>query len=257
MENFTTKKRLSNDNFFQEDDDVLNLSGNTITKGDGVTIVTAISGTTTLTNNSTNIQILTGTTGHTHYLPVVSTLSLGHPFKFKNESTGLWIIKSSGGNVVTTIATGLTIEIVCIGLNGTDETNWSVLISSTDSEIYIPITQPIISDNVMTLNCADRFECMFEGRTSVETLLITNDFTIEFSNETNTKLISLILNVSGTNAITFPSGVMCSNPSTNGIWNTGSRILTLASGSDKIVELQLIKYETSSKWLLKVGEEAE
>lgn len=119
--------------------------------------------------------------------------------------------------------------------------------------IDIPETQPVIDTGVMTLDCNNHWQAMFEGRTSVGTLVITDDFTIALSNASAAKLISLILTLTGTNQITFPNTVMCSNPSSKGTW--ANNVLTLASGTGVIVEFQLIWYASASKWQLKVSEE--
>lgn len=119
--------------------------------------------------------------------------------------------------------------------------------------LFVPSTQPVISTGTMTLNCTNREEAMFEGRTSTGTLTITDDFTIALSNTAGTKLISLILTLTGTNVITFPNTVMCSNPSTKGVWL--NNVLTMSSGTGAIVEFQFIWYASASKWQLKVGEE--
>ena len=124
-------------------------------------------------------------------------------------------------------------------------------------KIYVPGTQPSIVDgtpDTLTLNCTNREEASFEPRLSVGTLTIPSDFTVAFSNTTGTLLISIVLSLTGTVAITFPSDVLCSNPSSIGDWT--SNTLTLSAGTDDLIEMQLIRYSTNSKWLLKVAEVA-
>jgi len=126
-----------------------------------------------------------------------------------------------------------------------------------DLKIYVPGTQPAIDTALLTLNCINREEAMFEPRLSVGTLTIDSDFTIELTNSTSsTLLISAVFSLTGTVTITFPSDVLCSIPSSIGTWTTGAKTLALAAGTDDIIEMQLQRYSTNSKWLLKVAEVA-
>jgi hypothetical protein len=59
-------------------------------------------------------------------LPVVTTLRLGHQFRFINNSSGLVTVNSSGGNLVTTVAAGATVFVSCILITGTTAASWSV-----------------------------------------------------------------------------------------------------------------------------------
>ena len=119
--------------------------------------------------------------------------------------------------------------------------------------MYTPTTQPSIAATILTLNCNNYNSAMFEGRLSVGTLSINSDFSIAFSNTTGTKLVSLVLSLTGTRNITMPADVLVSNPSSVGSW-AGSPILELTTGTDDVIELQFLRYSTNSKWLLKVSE---
>jgi hypothetical protein len=100
-------------------------TGNPLSASSGATTATA-AGTTTLTVSSYTIQEFTGATTQTVVLPVVTTLRLGHQFRFINNSSGLVTVNSSGGNLVTTVAAGATVFVSCILITGTTAASWSV-----------------------------------------------------------------------------------------------------------------------------------
>jgi hypothetical protein len=100
-------------------------TGNPLSASSGATTATAV-GTTTLTVSSYTIQEFTGATTQTVVLPVVTTLRLGHQFRFINNSSGLVTVNSSGGNLVTTVAAGATVFVSCILITGTTAASWSV-----------------------------------------------------------------------------------------------------------------------------------
>jgi hypothetical protein len=100
-------------------------TGNPLSASSGATTATAV-GTTTLTVSSATIQEFTGATTQTVVLPVVTTLRLGHQFRFINNSSGLVTVNSSGGNLVTTVAAGATVFVSCILITGTTAASWSV-----------------------------------------------------------------------------------------------------------------------------------
>ena len=93
----------------------------------GYTATESAAGTTVLDVNSNIKQRLTGTATHIHQLPVTSTLTLGRVYEFVNDSTGIWTINSSGGNLVNAIAAGTTIIVMCISLSGTGAASWKVI----------------------------------------------------------------------------------------------------------------------------------
>ena len=82
-------------------------------------------GTTTLLNNATYQQFFTGTSMETVVLPVASTLFLGQAFLIKNDSTSTVTVKSSGLNVVQSMAPGSMSIVTCVQSSGTDATSWS------------------------------------------------------------------------------------------------------------------------------------
>jgi hypothetical protein len=90
----------------------------------GFSTTTTAAGTTTLTVTSNRQQFFTGSTTQTVVLPVVSTLSLGHPFRIVNRSTGAVTVNSSGGNAVIVLAAGTSVDLTCILITGTSAASW-------------------------------------------------------------------------------------------------------------------------------------
>jgi hypothetical protein len=98
----------------------------------GYTTTATAAGTTTLTVNSTFLQVFTGTTTQIITMPVTSTLVLGRRYKIINLSTGILTINSSGGNLITTVAPGQSIEIICIAITGTTASSWLTVLGIGD-----------------------------------------------------------------------------------------------------------------------------
>jgi len=90
----------------------------------GYTSTATASGTTTLTNASTQYQLFTGTLAQTVVLPVTSTLATGWTFHIVNNSTGSITINSSGGNLVCTLIPQATAMVTCIGITLTTAADW-------------------------------------------------------------------------------------------------------------------------------------
>jgi hypothetical protein len=90
----------------------------------GYTSTATAAGTTVLTNTSSQYQLFTGTLAETITLPVTSTLGTGWSFHIVNNSTGSLTVNSSGGNLVTTIISGLTAMVTCIGTTLTTAADW-------------------------------------------------------------------------------------------------------------------------------------
>ncbi len=123
----------------------------------------------------------------------------------------------------------------------------------------LPLSTPSIvlgTPNLLTLDMISLEQYMYEPRESVGTLSIGIDFTIALANAAYGKLISMILSLSGAGnrIITLPSDFLVSIPSTIGVW--AAPALTLTVGTDDIIEFQMIRYNTNSKWILKVSEVA-
>lgn len=122
--------------------------------------------------------------------------------------------------------------------------------------IYIPTTQPAIATDTLTTDLASYRQAIFEPRLSVGTRTINIDFNWLITNDTNNLLFAATLSLTGTIVITFESDVLCSNASSIGVWDSGTHELTLATGTDDIIEFQFLKDSTSGNWLLKVSEVA-
>lgn len=90
----------------------------------GYTSTATAAGTTTLTNTSSQYQLFTGSTTQTITLPVTSTLDVGWSFHIVNNSTGNLTVNSSGGNLVTTIISGVTAMVTCVGTTLTTAADW-------------------------------------------------------------------------------------------------------------------------------------
>jgi len=103
------------------------------------TTTATAAGTTTLTASSTLLQFFTGVTTQTVVLPVVTTLSLGQRYEIHNNSTGAITVNSSGGNLVATVAAGITTVCTCILITGTTAASWDADIQGFTTTL--PIAQ--------------------------------------------------------------------------------------------------------------------
>lgn len=90
----------------------------------GYTSTATATGTTVLTNTSTQYQLFTGTLGQTITLPVTSTLTTGWTFHIVNNSTGNLTVNSSGGNLVATVIPQTTAMVTCIATTTTTAADW-------------------------------------------------------------------------------------------------------------------------------------
>lgn len=125
-----------------------NLAANNLIPG--YTSTATAAGTTTLTIASTNTQIFTGSTTQTVVLPVVSTLTLGTPYKIVNLSSGVVTVQSSGANAIQAMQANSTLEVVSNATTGTDATVWHVeeyvpaASSQTGSGSLVRATSPVL-----------------------------------------------------------------------------------------------------------------
>ena len=90
----------------------------------GYTSTATAGTTTTLTATSTYNQFFTGSTTQTIQLPDVTTLALGWTFHISNNSTGTLTVTSSGGNTISTVLAGTSLQLVCIAITGTTAASW-------------------------------------------------------------------------------------------------------------------------------------
>lgn len=90
----------------------------------GYTTTATAGGNTTLTASSTYNQFFTGSTTQTITLPDVTQLALGWTFHISNNSTGNLTVNSSGGNLISTVLPGTSLQLVCIAITGTTAASW-------------------------------------------------------------------------------------------------------------------------------------
>jgi hypothetical protein len=100
-----------------------NLSANSFIDGYATTVTAAA--TTTLTAASAQQQYFTGATTQTVIMPVVSTLVLGQSFTIINESSGVVTVRSSGTNVIESMAANTSLVLTVVSITGTDATSWN------------------------------------------------------------------------------------------------------------------------------------
>ena len=94
----------------------------------GVTFTTGVGGTTLLSANSAQIQVLTGSGSNTYYLPQTSTLTIGQSFCLYNLSTtaGLFL-QTFGGAANILGGTGMFLKsrLLCTCISNADDTTAS------------------------------------------------------------------------------------------------------------------------------------
>lgn len=100
---------------------------NSISSIQTFTTTATSSGTTTLSAISSYYQVFTGTAVQDCVLPIASTMTLGYGFEIINNSTLRVNLKSSGGNDVHTIASGVSVKVICILTSGTGAASWQVI----------------------------------------------------------------------------------------------------------------------------------
>ncbi len=79
----------------------------------GAVSTVSSSGTTTLTVNSTRVQILTGSQTQTYQLPDVTTISPGFQYIFNNNSSGILTINKSDATLFKTVPSGGISSAIC------------------------------------------------------------------------------------------------------------------------------------------------
>lgn len=120
----------------------------------GYTTTATAAGTTTLTASSTYNQFFTGTTTQTIVLPDVTTLTQGWTFHISNNSTGTLTVNSSGGNLISTILAGTSLQVVCILTSGTTAASWDYELvgftTPTGTGNVVLATAPTITNPTIT-----------------------------------------------------------------------------------------------------------
>ena len=90
----------------------------------GYTTTVTSTGTTILTNTSSQYQLFTGTLAHTITLPVTSTLTTGWSFHIVNNSTNTLLVQSSGADAIGFVPSQTTMMVTCILTSGTTPASW-------------------------------------------------------------------------------------------------------------------------------------
>ena len=131
-----------------------------------------------------------------------------------------------------------------------------------DVGVYIPAAEPALATGVLTLDCTDQQEAMFEPRLSVGTLTINTNFAVVLTNSATTKLIGNVYQFTGTVIITFATTAehefKLSVAPDIGVWDNVAKTLTITAGTNDIIEIQLERYNspTLPVWLIKMAEAA-
>lgn len=86
-------------------------------------------GTTTLTVDSGEVQVFTGTTTQTCILPTTSVIA-GRRFTIVNNSTGLVTVNASGGSTVAKLAAGGSCVLTALQATPTTAAHWSYSLNS-------------------------------------------------------------------------------------------------------------------------------
>lgn len=164
----------------------------------GYTTTATAAGTTTLTASSTYNQFFTGTTTQTIVMPVTSTLTTGWSYHISNNSTGNLTINSSGGNLISTILPGTSLQLVCILTTGTSAASWDYELvgftTPTGTGNVVLATAPTITTPTIT----DYVETYYNIGT------VTTTATVNLANGT---VQTLTLTASTTCTVTMPTAV--------------------------------------------------
>jgi len=118
--------------------------------------------------------------------------------------------------------------------------------------IYKPATQPAITASVLTIDCKSRNQVIVEPTPRPE----TSNFSIVFSNVTNTDVVQVVLQLTGTIIITMPSNVKVSIPSSIGVWDNILKTLTMSAGTADEIGFNFLWNKSGLFWDLAVGEVA-
>ena len=118
------------------------------------TTTATAAGTTTLTASSTYNQFFTGTTTQTVVMPDVTTLTTGWTYHISNNSTGNLTVNSSGGNLISTVLPGTSLQVVCILTTGTTAASWDYELAGfttpTGTGNVVLATTPTLTTPVLT-----------------------------------------------------------------------------------------------------------
>lgn len=138
---------------------------------------------------------------------------------------------------------------------------------SGDYVIYLnspfrPVTEPVIvlgTPNTLTVDLNKNPQSIIEPRLSSGTRSINVSFSLLFDNWENDEVHSEKYSFTGTIAIQMPDGtggqpnVKVSNAGSIGLWDDGTKILTISAGTDDVIEFCFEKDRTGTFYDLVVG----
>jgi len=215
----------------------------------GYTTTATAAGTTTLTAASAYKQYFTGTTTQTVVMPDVTTLALGRSYEIVNNSTGALTVNSSGGNLITTISSGITGVVTCIAITGTTAASWHFEFSSYDNgpaglANLTRLTSTATAAGTTTLTNASNYFQLFTG-TTTQTIVLPVTSTLQTGwtfHIINNSTGVLTVNSSGGNlVISVPAGVttMCTcigtTLTTAADWEAGLTDFSTVTGTGSVV----------------------
>lgn len=169
----------------------------------GYATTATAAGTTTLDNTSAYNQFFTGSTTQTIVLPVTSTLAVGWTFHISNNSTGNLTVNSSGGNLVSTILPGTSLQVVCILTSGTTAASWDYeLIGFTTptgtGNVVLATSPTLVTPTLGVASATSINKVAITAPATGSTLTIADGKTLTASN-------SLTLAGTDSTTMTFPS----------------------------------------------------
>jgi hypothetical protein len=135
---------------------------------EGLTNKVTAAGTTVLTALSSPIHHFTGTNPETAQLPAPSTLHLGFPFEFINDSTEAVTIKSSGNNDVTVVAAGDRVRVRVVDLAVTTAAGWAVEYFQKGSNITASSTDTLTNKTMSRYSETEYIVTGVSGSTAID-----------------------------------------------------------------------------------------
>jgi len=214
-----------------------NSSFNNVLQGYNATVTSGI--TTTLTVASGYQQYFIGASTQTVVLPVSATMALGQQFAFVNGSAGTITIESSGGNVVTAMASGTFALITAVQTSGTTAASWGVLYMGDEvasgKSLTVSNTLTLAGTDGSTLNIGTGGTLGTAAYTSSTAYEVPLTFSTGLTRTTNTITVNTSQNIA-----------KLSNLTANGFVKT--------SGSDGTLSIDTSTYLTGNQTITLTGD---
>lgn len=131
-----------------------NLSADRFIPGFATTATAA--GTTTLTVNSVELQVFTGSTTQTVALPTTSVVA-GTRFMIVNNSTGVVTVQSSGANTIATVSPGNRVTVISVVATPTTAAHWSAVTATNADAVSTPTVGTVALRDAQANLSADAF----------------------------------------------------------------------------------------------------